>query len=265
MSKVIIYIIFLLGLIIGYTKYIEIKGVYFPTKEIEFSPEFIYLAFEDVYIETKDGFKINGWFIPHDNAKYTVLLLHGNGGNICHRLDKIGFLRSAGVNIFIIDYRGYGRSQGRPSERGIYIDARAAYDYLLTNRSIKPDEIILYGESLGTAVAINLASEIKVKALILEGAFSRGRDMAKKLYPFLPSFLFSDQFDSLAKIKKINTPKLFMHSIDDEIVPIDLAKKLYNASSGPKQFVELKGGHNNAFLDSKETYILSITSFVVRL
>lgn len=253
------------GLIFAYIKYLENKGIYYPGKEIEFYPSVIGLSFEDVYITTEDGLKINGWFIPHPNAKYTLLFCHGNAGNIGDRIDKLQLLSQIGLNIFIIDYRGYGKSQARPSEHGFYLDAKAAYDYLLNNRKLKPEQIILYGESLGTAIVIDLASKRKVKAVIIEGAFSCGRDMAAKHYPFLPQFLFSNSFDSLTKIKNIDAPKLFIHSKMDEIVPFKLANKLYNITEEPKEFVEIIGSHNTAFLDSQESYITAIASFIEKL
>lgn len=263
--KTIVYIVIAVVLLLGYIKYIEIHSIFFPMAEIEFTPEFINLTYEDVYLETKDNIKINAWFIPYTNAKYTILFYHGNAGNIGHRLDKINLLHQIGTNIFIIDYRGFGRSQGRPSEHGIYIDAQAAYDYLVNTRRIQPEDIILYGESLGGAAAVDLASKIKIRALIVEGTFSRGQDMAKRMYPFLPSILFSRKFDSLKKIKEVKAPKLFIHSKDDEIVPLNLAKKLFNVAPEPKYFVEMSGGHNEGFLDSQGKYTSSITSFIEQL
>lgn len=265
MYKIIIYSVIGLGLIFGYVKYIEFNGVFFPAKGITLSPGVMNLAFEDIYIHTEDNIKINGWFIPHDQAKYTLLFLHGNAGNIADRLEKISLLRKAGLNIFIFDYRGYGLSEGGPSERGIYVDAKSAYEYLLNSRKIQPEQIILYGESLGTAVAVNLASGSYVRAIILEGAFTSGKDMARKYYPFLPAAIFSIKLDSLEKVKKISGAKLFIHSKDDEIVPIVLARKLYDAAGKPKEFVEITGGHNSAYLDSEERYISSISSFIERL
>lgn len=248
-----------------YIRYIENKGIFFPDKTIEFYPSAVNLRFEDVYVKTEDGVRINGWFIPHSNAKYTLLFFHGNAGNIGHRLEKLLMLRNTGSNIFIIDYRGFGKSEGKVSEKGLYLDAKAAYNYLVDSRRILPEQIILYGESLGTAVVINLAANAKVKAIIVEGAFSRGRDMAGQIYPFLPKLLFSNSYDSLEKIKKVGVAKLFIHSRNDEIVPFALANKLYNASPEPKELVEINGGHNTAFLDSQEKYISSIGLFIEKL
>lgn len=265
MFKTISYLITGLALVFVYVKYIEKRSIFFPSADIELTPAYINLAFEDIYIDTQDGVKINGWFIPCDTAKYTLFFLHGNGGNISHRLEKISLLNKTGLNVFIVDYRGYGRSPGKPSEKGIYRDAQASYDYLINRRKINPENIIVYGESLGTAAAINLASKVKLKALIVEGAFSSGRDMAKRIFPLLPGFLFSDSFNSLKKIKKVTAPKLFLHSRNDEIVPFVLSKKLFDCASDPKQFGELLGGHNTAFLDSQDKYLSAIAVFVKQL
>lgn len=265
MLRGVVYIILGLFLLMGYIRYIESRSIFFPAKKIEFTPEDIGLSFEDVYITTEDNIKINGWFIPNKKAEYTIFLCHGNGGNIGHRLDKLSLLYQTGLNIFIIDYRGYGRSSGKPYERGLYLDAQAGYNYLVNKKRILPQRIILYGESLGSSVVIDLASKVKIGGLIIEGGFSRGRDMAKRIYPFLPSFLFSNMYDSLTKIKDIKESMLFIHSRDDEIVPLDLAYKLYNASKADKRFVLLEGSHNNAFLESREKYISSITAFIREL
>jgi len=263
--KIIYLILIGVFLLVLYIKHIESSAVFFPDKKIEFFPSQVNLAFEDVFFQTADGVKLNGWFIAKPNATYTILLFHGNAGNIGHRLDKLLALRQTGVNIFIIDYRGFGKSEGRISEKGLYLDARAAYDYLVEARQIPAAEIILYGESLGSAAAIDLAAKIKVKAIIVEGAFSKGRDMARRMYPFIPDFLFSDSYNSLKKIERIDVPKLFIHGRDDEIVPFELARKLYSLSQEPKEFVEISGGHNSAFMDSQEKYISAIASFIKNL
>ncbi|MEM7816653.1 MAG: alpha/beta hydrolase [Candidatus Aenigmatarchaeota archaeon] len=235
--------------------------VFFPSKELWITPEQFELPFKDVYIKTIDKVMINGWFIQKDGS-YTLLFFHGNAGNIGDRLEKLKLLYNLGLNIFIIDYRGYGKSNGKSTERGLYIDALASYNYLKDSFKISSENIILYGESLGCSIAIDLATKVKVAGLILEGSFSSGEDMAKLIIPFIPSFLFHNKFNSLKKIKNIDAPKLFLHSLDDEVVPFKLAKKLYSISKEPKKFVELRGSHNSAFLDSKEIYLNAIFSFL---
>lgn len=263
--RVFLNILIGLGLIVAYVKYLEYKGVYYPAKEILNFPSSVSISFKDIYITTEDNVKINGWFISNQKAKYTLLFFHGNAGNIGDRIDKLQLLYQAGLNIFIIDYRGFGKSQGRPSELGFYHDASAAYDYLINTINIKPERVVLYGESLGSAVAVDLAFHRRVRALILEGAFSRGRDMAVKIYPLLPRFVFSNSFDSLTKVKEINAPKLFIHSRDDEIVPFKLGRKLYDYAAGPKEFLEIEGDHNDAFMRSQHSCLSSISEFIGKL
>jgi hypothetical protein len=248
-----------------YLKYLESKSLFFPSREIELLPSDFGLAFEDLNIRTTDEVVINAWFIPQQEARYTILFLHGNGGNNSHRLEKIRLLHQMKLDIFILDYRGYGRSEGRPSEAGLYRDAEAGYRYLREQRRVAADKIIVYGESLGAAVGIELVSKLPAKALILEGAFSNIKDMAHKIYPFLSLFLFTSKFDSLRKIEKIGMPKLFIHSQDDEIVPFSLGQKLYLRADQPKRLLKLRGGHDTSFLDCQEEYVSGIAKFIAEL
>ena len=251
LKMIILFTVFCL-LIFFYVKYLEKTVVFFPAQEVKFSPADINADFDDVYFITADGIKLNAWFIPAEGADYTILLFHGNAGNIGDRLERISLLRQLNQNIFIVDYRGYGRSEGIPSEKNVYVDAEAAFNYLVNERKIAPEAVIIYGVSLGGAVAVDLASKKMSGALVLESTFSSGRDMAKRMYPFLPAFFFSNMFDSTAKIKSAKMPKLFIHSPVDEIVPFELAKKIYDISPGPKRFAEISGDHNAGFLDSPE-------------
>jgi len=189
-------------------------------------PEDVGLLYKNVFIKTADGAKLNGWYIPYEKATYTVLFFHGNAGNISYRLDKMMVLRSLGFNIFMIDYRGFGLSQGKLTEKGLYLDAEAAYSYLRQVRGLKSENIIIYGSSLGSAVAVDLATKENVRALILEGVLSSAKDVAVRRYPYLPAFAFSYKLDSLKKIKQVNVPKLFLHSVNDEVLDIEMAIKL---------------------------------------
>ncbi|NQT95718.1 MAG: alpha/beta hydrolase [Candidatus Omnitrophica bacterium] len=233
--------------------------------EIIDTPKTIKLEFEDLYLKTSDNIDINGWFIPNEKAKSTLLFFHGNGGNISHRLEKISFLHKMDLNIFIIDYRGYGKSKGKPNETGLYRDAEAAYQYLLKKKNIPAENIILYGESLGGAVAVEIASKHKVKAVITEDTFTSVKEMSKIVYPFLPTFFLYTKFDSLSKIKDIKVPKLIIHSTGDEIVPFELGQKLFNEASEPKEFLKLRGSHNTAFFDSMEDFRVGILDFFSKI
>lgn len=264
MIKNIIYIIIAVVLISGYIRYFEYRSLYFPMKEIEIDPSAVGLDYEDVYFETDDGVKINAWFVPVPlkDSRFTLLFSHGNGGNICHRVEKIAMLNQLGLDVFIFDYRGYGKSSGRPSEKGFYKDIEAAYDYLVTKKNIQPERIVAYGESLGGPVALELARKKKVRALIAESTFTSTMDMARALYPIFPSFLMAEKFDSLAKIKDVKIPKLIIHSKNDDIVPFSLSLKLFNVAPEPKRHLVLMGSHNSAYVDSKDVYLSGIREFL---
>ncbi len=265
MIRICIYVCVLAIFLLLYARYIEKNNIFFPSKDINLNPKNINLDFKDIYFNSDDTYRLNAWFIPSANAKFTLLFFHGNAGNISDRLDKILIFNKLGLNVFIIDYRGYGNSQGAPSENSFYKDARASYDYLIKEEKTPKDRIIIYGESLGGAVAVDLASKIESKALIIDSSFTRAADMAKILFPMLPSFLLSIKFDSIKKIKNIKSEKLFIHSVDDEVIPFKLGEKLFKEASIPKYFLEIEGGHNTNFLDSKEKYIAGIKSFLIKL
>lgn len=243
-------------------KFLEWSSTYYPSRDIAASPDLIGLPFEEVFITTSDNNKIHGWFIPCEDAKYTLLFCHGNAGNISHRMDKIYLFNGMHLNTFIFDYRGYGKSQGFPTEQGLYRDVEAAYEYLTKKRGIHKDTIILYGESLGGAVVIHLADSMPVKAIITEEAFSSVKDMARIYYPFIPGILISNSYDSVSKISKISCPKLIIHSSDDDIVPYSLGEKLYKKAATPKQLLTIHGSHNSAFFDSLDEVRKGIILFI---
>jgi len=246
-------------------RYIERQSIFFPIKEIAAAPREAGLQCEDVYFETSDKKRINGWFVPCERAKYTILFCHGNAGNMGHRLEKILAFHNMGFDVFIFDYRGYGKSVGRPHEAGLYKDAFGAYEYLVKTRKIFAENIILYGESIGGGVAIELARKQKVKALITEDTFSSIKEMSGMACPFIPHFAISNKFDSLSKIRHIDSPKLIIHSTDDEIVPFWMGEKLYDASGPPKKFLKIKGSHNTAFFDSEKECTEGMKSFIDNL
>jgi len=231
----------------------EQKRLYIPgDRIITLTPTSIDLTYEDVYFQTADGESINGWFVPANNAKATILYCHGNEGNMTDRLPKLNFFHNMGLNVLIFDYRGYGKSSGRPGEEGFYRDAQAAYDYLISRNDINKDKIIAFGVSLGGPVATELCLRRNAKALILESTFVSLLSYAKDLYPSLPvQFLVHEKYDTLLKIKKINIPKLIIHGVDDEIVLYKHARFLYDAAVPPKKFIAFHGGH------SDDIYVLS--------
>ena len=236
--------------------------VYFPTRSIDATPNHVNLNYEDVWLQTKDGDRIHGWFVPEPNARWTVLMFHGNGGNISHRLETLRLLNNVGVNTLIIDYRGYGLSEGQPSEQATYLDAMAAWEHLVEERSGR-DSIIVFGRSLGGAVAVWLANEVNPRGLILESTFTSVIDMAQHHYPFLPvRYISKFHYDSLAIAENIAGPTFMLHSRDDEIVPFDLGMKLYEALPGNKSFLEMQGGHNDGFYVSGHSYVNGLKGFI---
>lgn len=239
-----------IGLLLLFLRYIETRTLFYPTKEITAFPDRANLEYKDVYFKTSDNIKINGWFIPCKDSKFLILFCHGNAGNISHRIGKVKFFHELGCSVFIIDYRGYGKSEGRASEAGFYKDAEAAYKYLLS-QGISTEQIIGYGESIGGAVIVDLASKDEMKAIILDSTLTSVRDMIKSTYSFIPYWVFSSRFDSERKIKSIKVPKLIIHSINDEIVPFQLGTKLYEAAFEPKEFLKIYGGHNSNFYESE--------------
>lgn len=259
-------ILFLLifGALLFCLRYIEKKIIFYPTKGINIYPSQAGLNFEDINFNASDEVRLNGWFIPAQEAKYTILFCHGNAGNVSHRIEKIRFFNQLGYNVFIFDYRGYGKSKGSPSENGLYKDSKGAYAFLLS-KGIVPSQIIGYGESIGGAVVIDLASKNKIGSLILESTFTSAKDMIRISFPYLPSWVFASQFDSIGKIISISCPKLIIHSINDEIVPFELSRKLYLAAPSPKSFLQIHGGHNSCFYESEELLRKEIFNFLKKL
>lgn len=240
----------------------EPRLIYYPLRAIELTPDRVGLSYQDISLTAADGVRLNGWFLPADGG-LTVLFLHGNAGNISHRLEKLAILHELGAAVFILDYRGYGRSEGRPSEQGLYLDAQAAYRHLVRDGALDPCRVVVYGESLGAAVAVDLASRVAVGGVILEAAFTSTPDVGRKLFPFLPlHWLVRERYDALARIGQVNAPLLIFHSRDDEFLDMRHARRLLDAAAGPKELVELRGGHNDAFLVSAERYRDSLRRFL---
>ncbi len=258
-------------LIIGYLAIVflvfiaQAQLIYFPKTEQELAvtPERVGLAYESVEIITSDDETIHGWFVPVSNAKGTMLFLHGNGGNISHRVDYMPMFQQLGYNLFIIDYRGYGQSSGSPSEAGTYLDAQAAWHYLTEVRNISPSQIVLYGESLGGPIAAWLAAREKPGKLVLASTFTSVPDLAETIYPYLPVRLMARfSYNTLESLASITAPVLVAHSPQDEIVPFDHGQRLFEAASEPKQFLTLEGGHNTGFIFTRAEWIAALGAFL---
>ncbi len=262
MLKILIYIIAGIILLIAYIRFVESRSVFYPSRLLETTPESLGMKFEDVFFKTSDKLTLNGWLVKSNEKAPTVLYLHGNAGNISYRVKKIALFQELGLNVFIIDYRGYGNSEGVPTEEGIYLDALSAYDYLMARTDIDKNKIIVYGASLGGAFAVDLATKRNIAAIIVDSTFTSARDMARKIMPVAPGFLIKTKLDSIGKISKIKVPKLFIHSRDDEVVPFALGEKLYKAASEPKIFLEIHGGHDEGYSTSGDVFKNGINNFL---
>lgn len=250
----------------AYLYLFQASYVYFPelpTRRVENSPADVGLAFESLQIATEDGETLDGWYVPAREPRATVLYLHGNGGNIGHRVEIIELFHRLGLAVLIVDYRGYGRSTGKPGEAGTYRDAEAAWRYLTETRRIPAGDIVLYGESLGGAIAARLAQRRAPRALVLYATFTSIPDMAHELYPYQPtSLLVRYRYDTRAALASVRCPLLILHSREDEIVPYHHGQELLAAAPGPKWLVELRGGHNDAPFVSRESFAKAVEEFL---
>lgn len=241
------------------------RMVYFPLKEVASTPADIGLNFQEMTITTRDGISLSAWLIPSKHERAVLLFCYGNAGNMSHRLDSIGTFHALHMSVFIFDYRGYGKSSGTPSEHGLYYDADAAYEYLVAEQQVPPEKIILFGRSLGSAVAVETALKKKAAALIVESGFTSLPDLGKTIYPYLPVRLLSrSRYATIDKIGKVRMPKLIIHSPQDEIIPFAHGKKLFNNALEPKDFLQIRGGHNEGFMVSGKMYYEGINDFFVK-
>ena len=253
----------LLVLILAFMR-ILLPGIVFkPTAEIVTTPAVMGVPFDDVTFAASDGVRLNGWYIPAQGARATLLFFHGNAGNISHRIDSIKIFHDLGLSVFIIDYRGYGRSEGRVSIPGVTLDALAAWKWLTEEKKIPPEKIVVFGRSVGGAVAMELMRHVVSGALILESTFSSLPEMIKIPYMApLARLLIGDVWNSAEAAGALTTPTLCIHSPDDWIVPYRLGRRLYDAVSSEKTFVQILGGHNEGFLKSIDVYQPALDVFL---
>jgi fermentation-respiration switch protein FrsA (DUF1100 family) len=260
---IVAFLIFVIGFVMT-PHSLERLFIYFPTRQIREDPGKLGLNYRDVSLVTEDKLKLHGWFVPSEGARGTLLIFHGNAGNIGDRLEWIEMLHQLDVNVFIIDYRGYGKSEGKPFEEGLYRDARAAYKWWEKERSASGEKLILLGESLGGAVAVNLAARIAPSGLILQSTFTSAEDMAKTIGPL--GFLFplaNVQFNSAKEITRIACPKLIIHGNRDEIVPFRLGKNLYDLAPQPKSFYAVpEANHNDLPWIAGAEYLYRLKTFI---
>ena len=237
--------------------------VFFPETSFDRTPNELNLDYKEVYFHTEDGKRLHGWFFPLKKEFPVILFCHGNAGNISHRLDNIRLLLDQRLQVFIFDYRGYGKSSGRPSEKGLYLDGLAAYDYLIKREHIPSTSIIPFGRSLGASVAIEISLKRRVKSIIIESAFTSIREMARTIALFYPfSFFLPAHYNNLEKIGHVTIPKLIIHGKDDEIASFSMGEKLFEAAKAPRYFFPVKdAGHNDTFVVGGRKYFECIAAF----
>jgi fermentation-respiration switch protein FrsA (DUF1100 family) len=235
----------------------EKRLIYFPFRRLEVTPGDLGLRFEDARLVAEDGTALHGWFLPVEGSRYTVVVCHGNAGNISHRLDRALLMHAKlKTDVFLFDYRGYGQSEGEPDEQGTYRDARAALRYLVTGRGIDRAKVIVFGESLGAAVALQLALQEPVRALVLEAPFTSIADMARSVPPFLPlGRLLRTRYDNVGKVAGLRMPLLVLHGERDTTVPFVHGRRLFEAAPEPKRFFAIPGaGHNDTYVIGGDAY-----------
>lgn len=253
-----VYVIFA-----GYLFVFQSRYIYYPERALTADPGSIGLSFENVLLETEDMLRLSGWFIPKEDSRGVLLFCHGNAGNIGHRLDSIQLFHQLGLEVFIFDYRGYGESEGKPTETGTHEDAEAAWRYLVDKRKVDPGKIVIFGRSLGGGIASWLASKHAPGALILESTFTSLPDIAAARYPYMPiRLMLRFKYNTAEYLSEVNCPTLIVHSRDDEINPFIYGQRLFEIASEPKKFLEITGTHNEGFITSGLQYEEGLNIFI---
>lgn len=256
------------GLVLATAYFMQGRMLYLPNvpgRTLTLTPTVERMDYEDVSIETADGVTLHGWFVP-GRSQRVLLFFHGNAGNISHRLDSIRQFRNLELSVFIIDYRGYGQSEGRTSEAGLYRDADAAWDYLTETRGVRPQDIVVFGRSMGASVAAQLAARQQPLALIVESSFTSVPDIAKELYPWLPvRWLSRMNHATRDYVRDVSCPVLVVHSQDDEIIPFHHARAIFEAAPAAHSLLTLRGSHNDAHIWDERAYIEGLWRFLAAL
>ncbi len=257
-TAVVVYIILIIFLMMY-----QSKMIYLPSREMGLTPGDIGLNYEDIEFHAEDNVKLHGWFVPSDSAIGTLLFCHGNAGNISGRLETIRLFNKMNLSVFIFDYRGYGNSESEQSEKGTYLDTRAAWNYLISNKSIEENSIIILGRSLGGAIASNLAVDVAPAGLIVESAFKSIQKFGTDMYPYIPVKLISRfTYDTGENVRKADCPVLVVHSPDDDVIPYHHGREIFELALEPKQFLEITGNHNDGFLITGDRYFNGTEAFI---
>ncbi len=254
------------GLAAAYLYFFQEKFVYRPSTRIKVTPASVGMYYEEVALVASDGVRLTGWYLPLVGARGTVLFCHGNAGNISHLLAVAEDAHRLGLGILLFDYRGYGQSEGKPSEEGTHRDAEAAWNYLVQEAGLAPDQIAIIGRSLGGPIAARLARDKKPAALFLEETFTSIPELGRELYPIFPVGLLARyKYPTLEYLKQVQCPVLVSHSRDDRFIVFAHGQRLYEAANQPKAFTVMRGGHSSAFSEDAATYEAGVEAFLTEV
>lgn len=265
--RLILYAVLAWGISCIYLYFYQDNLLFYPSRNYDDHPA---MPFEEVTLTSPDGVRLAAWFFPLAQPRYTVLFSHGNAGNMSHRMNTVEFWLELNCQIMMYDYRGFGHSEGKPSETGLYADAEAAWNWLVEVKHIEPAAIVIHGRSLGAAVAlhraVSLSAEDAAAAVILESAFLSVPTLASEFYPFFPVRLLSRYaFDNEQRIASVAIPKLIIHGARDELIPFRHGVTLYETAQAPRQFLRIEGDHNTGFLADQDTYRRGIKAFLTQV
>ncbi|MBN1239646.1 MAG: alpha/beta hydrolase [Gammaproteobacteria bacterium] len=256
------------AVVVAFMYFSQQRMLYLPTvpeRALRATPDDAGLPYRDVTLQTEDGVRLHGWFVPAAGPR-VLLFFHGNAGNVSHRLESLRLFHELGMSVLIIDYRGYGESGGTPTEQGTYLDADAAWRHLTQTLDVAPERIVVFGRSLGAAVAAWLAARVQPAGLIVESAFTSVPDLGQELYPWLPvRWLSRFDYATSEYVAKVRCPVLVVHSRDDEIAPFRHAERILGAVRGPRTLLVLEGSHNEAHVLSERRYAAGLREFLESL
>jgi uncharacterized protein len=252
--------------LIVYRVYVsQSRRIYRPLRDIIDTPAAHGFAYEDIDFVSRDGVRLHGWFVPNADARYVLLFFHGNTRNISHGINSIALFHELGFSTFVFDYRGYGRSEGKPSEQGTCLDAEAAWRWLVETRGFAPERIVLHGRSLGAAIATWLAARHEPAALVIESTFTSMPEVAAELYPLLPArLLMRYRYPVRDYLKQVHCPVLVVHGREDELIPYRHGQALFEAANEPKVFMDIEGKHYDGHMASGRHYYEGLAAFYER-
>jgi fermentation-respiration switch protein FrsA (DUF1100 family) len=260
------YVGFLVFLRLGESRMLYVPG---GSRTLVDPPAELDLGVRRVELIASDGVRLVSWAMPADSgAGYWLLICHGNGGNLSEvgRPFHYAGLRALGLSLLAFDYRGYGESEGVPTEQGLYRDADAAYRYLRDTLAVPAERIVVFGHSLGSAVAVELVSRVPAAGLVLDGALTSVVERAQEVFPYAPiRWIAASRYPSIERVGALTLPKLFLHARADEVIPFGHGRRLFEAAAPPKEFVPLQGGHGDAFEVDSTAYFGAIGRFVANL